>query len=821
MVDPKQLFLEVEVEDDDDGDEHDGLLLSRPTNKVATNKAKAATSTAPSFFKSRSALFWLAFVFAVLVATFMSGQPNESVEDVELKKEQDTTITDVGFNKGPPSSGVKSPPAAPPSSNAPTPAPVPLPPGFKIPETYYSAKYIPRGRPLTEEERAKVTERWGEWTLPLRSNSLPSGYPNNDIPYEEFPEGSWQADPDYLGQFLPAAISYCETAMEAILDEYGHTALQMPNATYEERTLMFSLTFRPDHNNPRQYPSINAGEASRETLVSIRKRLLHAIMTESEFRFVMGGHSAAAGHGNNFQQSYTLQVQKVMEPFLARLGVYFQAHNFGMGGLGTSQNALGAKDLYGRSDILMWDSGMTESDGPSKDLFARIGLLLHQPVLWGNPDGERYDAEGIKAGMITVGGGQYLLPYLDDLENIEDIPFWARYMNCSEALKDLCFKRRYNATCWEQRDDGLEPPQKQAGNPGGQAKWHPGNKDHQLRGRAIAYILIEQTLAGLKEWYNTPNFQLPNEAWHVTSDKERVKSGVLKLDDTPCGSFGILPKRICNIPLNSRSEMTPRRDPERTSLRSIMKEGCTIPEPKPNFYDPPDAFIPQLFHPDIDIVHILQNGIQFQDNQARKQALLERKYWQPNRKPITSGLEPGKGWGLDSMSNPSVCDGTWNSFCGRSSSNCMANGHNDNRGGLAFDGFSGWMMFDLENMKHGLIVVRMEDWRGPPSETKDWKCVNNQNCTDSEVSPPKVRRLGDGEDKRCTDWRFQFAIDGAVTSWDSPTFINLGERIQRVVPLWLLLDDEDWGEPRDVELAIRIEGCGRDFPLLLSHIYWA
>jgi hypothetical protein len=33
------------------------------------------------------------------------------------------------------------------------------------------------------------------------------------------------------------------------------------------------------------------------------RRVLHAVMTEDTFT-VMGGHSAAAAHGNHFQQSY-------------------------------------------------------------------------------------------------------------------------------------------------------------------------------------------------------------------------------------------------------------------------------------------------------------------------------------------------------------------------------------------------------------------------------------------------------------------------------------------------------------------------------------
>ena len=42
----------------------------------------------------------------------------------------------------------------------------------------------------------------------------------------------------------------------------------------------------------------------------LQRRLLHAIMTQDSFVLSMGGHSAAARHGNRFLPSYTLQVQE-------------------------------------------------------------------------------------------------------------------------------------------------------------------------------------------------------------------------------------------------------------------------------------------------------------------------------------------------------------------------------------------------------------------------------------------------------------------------------------------------------------------------------
>jgi hypothetical protein len=47
--------------------------------------------------------------------------------------------------------------------------------------------------------------------------------------------------------------------------------------------------------------------------------------------------SIIAGHGNHFQQSYTLAYGAITEPIFARLGVFASARNFGVGGLGTLQ----------------------------------------------------------------------------------------------------------------------------------------------------------------------------------------------------------------------------------------------------------------------------------------------------------------------------------------------------------------------------------------------------------------------------------------------------------------------------------------------------
>ena len=73
------------------------------------------------------------------------------------------------------------------------------------------------------------------------------------------------------------------------------------------------------------------------------------------------------------------------------------------------------------------------------------------------------------------------------------------------------------------------------------------------------------------------------------------------------------------------------------------------------------------------------------------------------------------------------------------------------------------------------------------------------------------------------DFRFEFAIDGKVTSWDKETWQQRLKPAQRVVQVVTLLDDPDYtkGETKDVELAFRITGCGRRKSMKLTHVYWS
>lgn len=355
---------------------------------------------------------------------------------------------------------------------------------------------------------------------------------------------------------------------------------------------------------------------------------------------------------------------------------------------------------------------------------------------------------------------------------------------------------------------------------------------HQLGGRIIAFTVLQQLLTGLKEWLNTEDYALPDEFWHIADEHDRMRKAVLNLTDNHCET-GSYPKLACNVPINGRSEFTPRFNPAETSIRGIIMDGVKIPDPQPNCYDPPDVRLPALDPPEgeIDVVRIIENGIEFSPNKARR-AMVEGALAAHKTRRLAiskSDLPPGQGWDLDSKSAPDNCDGTYDSFCGKDKgADCLLIGHNDNRGNLLFDSYSGWLKLSLENVTHGLIFVGIYDWMGPQRNwaTANFECENNYNCIKENRTlhkKKKNRQLG-GNTNRCYDYTLEFAIDGNVTSWNKDQYEANRRQPERVVHIFTFLDDPTYTankEDKTVELAIRLLGCGRESTFGLTHVYWA
>lgn len=231
---------------------------------------------------------------------------------------------------------------------------------------------------------------------------------------------------------------------------------------------------------------------------------MHALITDDTFTLVMGGHSAAAGHGNHFQQSYTLQFFKVMEPVLARLGIKLHATNNGYGGLGTGQSSFAGGDLYGREiDVFVWDSSMTEPSNEAYDVFVRQVILTGNriPVLMHGMRGvlEFYYQRGITHEVGMFGNGIGGAPEVVDATQALTIPWAARYLRCTSELHGHCREMEYNGTCWIDRAD-YTPQRKQNNEPGGRASWHPGfrvSRGHVPLALCLLRVLCENSILTL------------------------------------------------------------------------------------------------------------------------------------------------------------------------------------------------------------------------------------------------------------------------------------------------------------------------------------
>jgi len=170
--------------------------------------------------------------------------------------------------------------------------------------------YEPRS-PLTDAAtKEELAKKWGSWTLidPKSSarpkDDFPSQFPNRDISWNMFPPNAWQTDQDYLSNFLPEATSLVERAMEAMLGEYGWSKFDLPDKTLEERvnsgSFMVAIL-----NMTTDNPAVGRGSYVGENLGGwmtqrffdgLKRRLMHALITEDTMTLAMGGHSAAAGN---------------------------------------------------------------------------------------------------------------------------------------------------------------------------------------------------------------------------------------------------------------------------------------------------------------------------------------------------------------------------------------------------------------------------------------------------------------------------------------------------------------------------------------------
>jgi hypothetical protein len=426
--------------------------------------------------------------------------------------------------------------------------------------------------PPSDEEKKALTEKWGRWHFwdgdaeHRPSHDYIAKYPFGDIPLDEIPDNAWQADAVYVNHLIDDAQNLLTRAMEAIFSEYGH-GKPLPPEGLAERLKMFkwdNIQITPQtttHDLPLIWQPKKAksggGWTTKRSFNGLVKRILHAIMTNGDFVVVMGGHSAAAGHGNHFHQSYMMQFHRICAPVFARLGVRLVTRNMAQGGLGTLHSSMGFASLYGDDiDLLIWDSGMTENVPAHIELFFRQALMQPKvPVIWNAPfDIAKLLYLEADADVGEVGRGTLGVPHTESIEEANSYPWAARYMECSKDTASECQAKAYCVKCWVDRPDinvkdmfPLYNPK-----PGGQVRWHPGWRYHQLQGRVIAFSILEALQEAMQIFSEGTmgGPPLDQDYWHIGEyyANIRKKAQALDLSKGVCeANKEFFPARICNI----------------------------------------------------------------------------------------------------------------------------------------------------------------------------------------------------------------------------------------------------------------------------------
>jgi hypothetical protein len=398
--------------------------------------------------------------------------------------------------------------------------------------------------------------------------------------------------------------------------------------------------------------------------------------------------------------------------------------------------------------------------------------------------------------------------------------------------------------------------------------WHPGNRVHQLNGRVITFALLQALKEALVLWNETEGYNVTDDQWHITSHYENVRKNVY--DHSHEGACNDLEKTgvpgislMCKFPMKGRTEFTPRAYPSMSSIRSLMSQEMLLHiDPAPDVvYNPPDVFNPSLHPPEgaIDVLSIVEAGPPF------RPVLVPDYFSTFYKKPRFSSppkVPVGKGVSLDAEAGDPFCDGTVDSWCSRGKhETCLLKGANDGRHGLLFDGYSGWVVLNIPDVKNGLIMVKVETWHpgGAVAKTKGWNSINNEEekaqrkLASSQPNPGfnsrhnmttaapflhsyseiyssrnlKRKKKGGGpqEEPFCDEFQLEYAIDGNITTLNVTDFNTLRVKgaIQRVIELFVLLNDREYnnGDEKEVEVGLRITGCSRKKTFKLSHIYWS
>ena len=204
---------------------------------------------------------------------------------------------------------------------------------------------------------------------------------------------------------------------------------------------------------------------------------------ETKFVWATGGHSASAGHGNLFEESYTNVLDVAAAPIFQSVGIDFHARSYAMGGTASGlEIAACAKEVFGTDvDLVAWDYGMCDGRDYNRFEFyaRRVALIPTMPAVVALNPSKDTGRTGVMEHMTNLGmtalamNNKALtdrfaaLPNCAevDQETIDGLPKYLKYFQCSGGVEngEVCGEHKWTFT----GDDVCEKRKFRT-------SWHPG-----------------------------------------------------------------------------------------------------------------------------------------------------------------------------------------------------------------------------------------------------------------------------------------------------------------------------------------------------------
>ena len=296
---------------------------------------------------------------------------------------------------------------------------------------------------------------------------------------------------------LQARLALGKERFHSLLKEhYGEYA----DAAFDRETIMNS--FHPPSERSRK-------RLKRRMKIKLLQAFLAPPNTTVDFIWATMGHSAAAGHGNLFNQTYSASIETAARLVFQQLGINFYAKNYAMGGTPSApEMAMCLIEIIGKDvDILSWDFGMTDGGGAHYyTLFTqRAGVLKSRPIIFDfegfepHTEYNKYLDETSSMGVFTITlPGRNSFPRSDE-ENVtvDSFPSGIKDYVCTERFLPevgACECCKWDTKACTDLGLGVHF----------QVSWHNGWKDHLFIGRTIAAFLVETLSDAIAELSDPP-----------------------------------------------------------------------------------------------------------------------------------------------------------------------------------------------------------------------------------------------------------------------------------------------------------------------------